>query len=73
MEELHSEVLPTQPERLPCRKRKLQRPLGKHEGQNSEGETLPAEIVDGLFHKKGALAAARMGDQVNPEKRSSGS
>tara|TARA_B100001939_G_scaffold58277_1_gene47409 strand:- start:1396 stop:2127 length:732 start_codon:yes stop_codon:yes gene_type:complete len=42
-------------------------------GQNSEGETLPAEIVDGLFHKKGALAAARMGDQVNPEKRSSGS
>ncbi len=25
------------------------------------------------FHKRGALAAARQGDQVNPEKRSSGS
>ena len=42
-------------------------------GNNSEGETLPAEIYPSLFHKKGALAAARMGDQVNPEKRSSGS
>ena len=42
-------------------------------GNNSEGETLPAEIYPALFHKKGALAAARMGDQVNPEKRSSGS
>ncbi len=35
--------------------------------------TLPAEFVDTLFHKKGALAAARQGDQNNPEKRSSGS
>ena len=42
-------------------------------GNNSEGETLTAEIHPSLFHKKGALAAARMGDQVNPEKRSSGS
>ena len=42
-------------------------------GQNSEGETIPAEIVSEYFHKKGALAAARMGDQVNPEKKSSGS
>ena len=42
-------------------------------GNNSEGGTLPAEIFPSLFHKKGALAAARMGDQVNPEKRSSGS
>ena len=42
-------------------------------GNKSEGETLPAEIFPSLFHKKGALAAARMGDQVNPEKRSSGS
>lgn len=38
-----------------------------------ERPTLPAEIVPGLFHKKGALAAARMGDHVNPERRSSGS
>lgn len=37
------------------------------------GYTLPAEIRASLFHKKGALAAARMGDDVNPEKRSSGS
>lgn len=35
--------------------------------------TIPAEIVPGLYHKKGALAAARTGDQVNPERRSSGS
>ncbi len=42
-------------------------------GQNSEGQTLPAEIVPKYFHKKGALAAARQGDQINPEKKSSGS
>lgn len=47
-------------------------------GQNADGRldpgyTIPAEIVPGKFHKKGALAAARMGDQVNPEKASSGS
>jgi peptidyl-prolyl cis-trans isomerase B (cyclophilin B) len=35
------------------------------------GYTIPAEFVPGNFHKKGALAAARTGDQVNPEKRSS--
>jgi peptidylprolyl isomerase len=34
--------------------------------------TIPAEITDTHFHKKGALAAARMGDQYNPERRSSG-
>lgn len=34
-------------------------------------KTIPAEFVPGNYHKKGALAAARMGDQVNPEKRSS--
>jgi peptidyl-prolyl cis-trans isomerase B (cyclophilin B) len=42
-------------------------------GQNSEGETIPSEIHPNLFHKKGALSAARMGDNVNPEKKSSGS
>lgn len=39
------------------------------------GETehrLPAEFVEGLYHKKGAVAAARQGDGVNPEKKSSG-
>jgi peptidyl-prolyl cis-trans isomerase B (cyclophilin B) len=35
--------------------------------------TVEAEIVPGLIHKKGSIAAARMGDNVNPEKRSSGS
>ena len=33
--------------------------------------TIPAEFVPEYFHKKGALAAARTGDAVNPEKRSS--
>jgi peptidyl-prolyl cis-trans isomerase B (cyclophilin B) len=42
-------------------------------GNGGPGYTLPAEFVPELFHKKGALAAARMGDQVNPEKASSGS
>ena len=34
-------------------------------------ETIPAEIRSNFIHKKGALAAARKGDQVNPERRSS--
>ncbi|MEP2023352.1 MAG: peptidylprolyl isomerase [Reichenbachiella sp.] len=34
-------------------------------------ETIKAEIVDGFYHEKGALAAARQGDRVNPEKASS--
>jgi peptidyl-prolyl cis-trans isomerase B (cyclophilin B) len=35
--------------------------------------TVEAEIVSGLIHKKGMIAAARMGNNVNPERRSSGS
>ena len=35
--------------------------------------TIDAEFVDTLFHKKGALAAARQGDQTNPKRASSGS
>ncbi|MBF90304.1 MAG: peptidylprolyl isomerase [Flavobacteriales bacterium] len=42
-------------------------------GNGGPGYTIPAEFVDGLFHKKGALAAARLGDAVNPKKESSGS
>lgn len=43
-------------------------------GEGSPDYTIEAEIVyPKLFHKRGALAAARTGDQVNPEKRSSGS
>lgn len=42
-------------------------------GNGGPDYTLPAEFVPSLFHKKGALAAARQGDNVNPERRSSGS
>ncbi|HEU4469686.1 MAG TPA: peptidylprolyl isomerase [Flavisolibacter sp.] len=42
-------------------------------GGGGPGYTLPAELRPELFHQKGALAAARMGDDVNPEKKSSGS
>ncbi|HSG67395.1 MAG TPA: peptidylprolyl isomerase [Bacteroidales bacterium] len=46
---------------------------GKNDGSVDVGYTIPAEIYPDYFHKKGALAAARQGDNVNPEKRSSGS
>jgi len=42
------------------------------DGRVDPGYTIPAEITTKHFHKKGALAAARMGDQVNPERKSSG-
>ncbi len=42
-------------------------------GGGGPGYQIPAEFVDSLIHIKGALAAARTGDQVNPEKESSGS
>ena len=48
-------------------------PAGKMLGMGGPDYTLEAEIKDGLFHKRGALAAARQGDEVNPERRSSGS
>ncbi|HSV77211.1 MAG TPA: peptidylprolyl isomerase [Bacteroidales bacterium] len=48
-------------------------PAGQPLGTGDPGYTLPAEIVPGIIHRKGALAAARMGDQMNPERRSSGS
>ncbi|MEP0545689.1 MAG: peptidylprolyl isomerase [Rhodothermales bacterium] len=44
-----------------------------NDGQGGPGYTLPAEIVPGATHTIGALAAARQADQVNPERRSSGS
>ena len=40
---------------------------------NGPGYTIPAEFNPSLFHKKGVIAAAREGDNTNPEKRSSGS
>lgn len=42
-------------------------------GSGGPGYTLEAELGNGHIHKKGALAAARQGDDVNPTKRSSGS
>ena len=42
-------------------------------GTGGPGYTIPAEIVPGKTHKKGALAAARLADRVNPAKESSGS
>jgi len=41
-------------------------------GNGDAGYTVPAEFVPGLFHKKGVLATARQGDNVNPTKASSG-
>lgn len=44
---------------------------GKMVGLSDPGYSLQAEILPGHFHKKGALAAAREGDEVNPERKSS--
>lgn len=42
-------------------------------GTGGPGYTIPAEIKSEITHKKGSIAAARLGDQVNPNKESSGS
>ena len=46
---------------------------GAKGGTEDVGYTIPAEIAPKYFHKFGALAAARMPDQINPQKASSGS
>ncbi len=49
-------------------------PAGVMLGNGDPGYTIPAEIMpDKYFHKRGALAAARLGDNVNPTRASSGS
>ena len=49
-------------------------PKGKALGSGGMGYTIPAEFVyPQYFHKRGALSAARQGDNVNPEKASSSS
>ena len=49
-------------------------PQGKMLGTGGPDYTIPAEFVyPQYFHKRGALSAARTGDEVNPEKESSGS
>lgn len=48
-------------------------PKGKMLGSGDVGYTIPAEFVyPQYFHKRGALSAARQGDDVNPAKASSG-
>lgn len=46
---------------------------GQQLGTGDPGYTIPAEINPKFIHKKGALSAARKGDEVNPNKESSGS
>jgi peptidyl-prolyl cis-trans isomerase B (cyclophilin B) len=46
---------------------------GKQLGEGGPNYTIPAEFRPTLFHKKGVIAAARTGDDVNPQKASSGS
>ena len=46
---------------------------GTRLGTGGPGYTIEAEMDSTHLHLKGALSAARQGDQVNPEKRSSGS
>ena len=49
-------------------------PKGKMLGTGGPDYTIPAEFVyPKYFHKRGALSAARLGDEVNPERESSGS
>jgi cyclophilin family peptidyl-prolyl cis-trans isomerase len=48
-------------------------PAGQPLGNGGPGYTIPAEFRATLFHKKGAVAAARQSDNVNPEKKSGAS
>lgn len=45
---------------------------GERLGTGDVGYTVPAEFNPAFIHKKGALAAARQGDEINPKKASSG-
>lgn len=47
--------------------------FGKENLPREQWHTVPAEINPKYFHGKGMIAAARMGNNVNPEKASSGS
>jgi peptidylprolyl isomerase len=48
-------------------------PRGKNLGSGGPGYNIPAEIIPAYIHKKGAIAAARLGDNANPLRQSSGS
>lgn len=45
----------------------------RNDGSGNPGYTVPAEILPKYKHVRGAVAAARLGDHVNPKKESSGS
>ncbi len=46
--------------------------FGKENLPEEEWYTIPSEFNPNLIHKKGSIAAARQGDNINPERRSSG-
>ena len=46
--------------------------LRKPRRSTDSAYTIPAEIREDMFHRRGVLAAARMGDQINPARASSG-
>jgi cyclophilin family peptidyl-prolyl cis-trans isomerase len=48
-------------------------PKGQRLGSGGPGYTIPAEILPQFTNKRGTVAAARLGDQVNPQRASSGS
>ncbi len=48
-------------------------PSGKPLGNGGPGYTIPPEFIPQYYHKKGAIAAARQSDDINPDKESSGS
>lgn len=48
-------------------------PAGKRLGNGGPDYTIPFEYVPEYFHKRGAVAAARLPDDFNPERESSGS
>ena len=48
-------------------------PADKQLGNGGPGYTIPAEINPKFFHERGALSAARLGDNINPKRESSGS
>ncbi|MCC6818715.1 MAG: peptidylprolyl isomerase [Bacteroidia bacterium] len=48
-------------------------PKGQMLGNGGPNYTIPAEFNQNLKHTRGALAAARTGDEVNPQRESSGS
>ena len=47
--------------------------VGKLYGESDAGYLVDAEFVDTIIHKRGTIAMAREGDDVNPEKKSSSS